>query len=515
MSVATGTILGRYEIRSPLGAGGMGEVYLAQDTQLDRAVALKILPAQLASDEQRMRRFEQEAKAASALNHPNILTIHEVGQADSIHFIATEFIDGVTLRQLIKRARMTLRETFDIIIQVASALTSAHAAGIVHRDIKPENIMLRSDGYVKVLDFGLAKLMEKTTTREGSDPEATIKTAVNTAPGVVMGTVYYMSPEQARGLAVDERTDIWSFGVVLYEMITSSIPFSGATPSDVIASILEREPKPLASSALNVPAELERIVSKTLAKDAEERYQTTKDLLIDLRRLKRQLDVEAELERIVRLDEDDKATGGESVPAATTARESAAETTQPGGARTTSSAEYLVAEIKRHRRGVIALLIILMAVATSLIYVRYFRKPVINSILVLPLDNKTGDAGMDGFCDLLTESVINDLSQFPGLRVVPRSTAFHYKGKSDEPQKIGEELGVSAVLVGRVSKRDNTLVVSAELIDVTNEAQLWGDRFESEQADLIGGASFRKLQEDKSKQILDGLRAKLKEYGKG
>ena len=243
-------------------------------------------------------RFVQEARTASALNHPNILTIHEIGQADSTHFIATEFVDGVTLRSLIKDTRLSLKEALDIFVQLCSALVVAHSAAIVHRDIKPENIMLRTDGYVKVLDFGLAKLIQTRGFRGGSYPLAPTEPQISTEPGVVMGTVNYMSPEQARGLDVDERTDIWACGVVLYEMVTGRIPFSGASPSDVVACILEREPAPLIRYVPNTPDELGRIVSKTLAKDREERYQTIKDLLIDVRRLKRQLEAEIERQRL-------------------------------------------------------------------------------------------------------------------------------------------------------------------------------------------------------------------------
>jgi adenylate cyclase len=288
MTISPGTQFGRYEIRSPLGAGGMGEVYLAHDTQLGRAVALKLLPSDVTSDEDRLRRFQQEARATSALNHPNILTIFEIGEAGGTHFIATEFIDGVTLRDSLSRSRLKLDEVLDISIQVASALMAAHEAGIVHRDIKPENIMIRKDGYVKVLDFGLAKLTERST---ASSPHAL--TFTETGPGIVIGTVTYMSPEQARGLRVDERTDIFSFGVVLYEMLAGRAPFGGPTPSDVIVAILDREPQPLARSLPEVSPEMQRVVSKALAKEREARYQTMKELLADLRGLKRRLEFES------------------------------------------------------------------------------------------------------------------------------------------------------------------------------------------------------------------------------
>src|SRR2546423_974124 len=296
VAIDEGTTLGRYEIRSHLGTGGMGEVYLARDTQLDRTVALKILPAEIASDRERMQRFIQEAKTASSLNHPNIITIHEIGQMDSLYYIATEFIDGETLRERIAReGSLTLGESLDVATQVAAALAAAHEASIVHRDIKPENIMIRRDRYVKVLDFGLAKPTERKST--GVDTEAATRMMVNTSPGMVMGTVSYMSPEQTRGFQLDGRTDIWSLGVVLYEMLAGQTPFKGETPSDVIVSVLDREAQPISDFLPDAPTDLQRIIRKTLRKDREERYQTIKDLLVDLRALKQELDFSAQLER--------------------------------------------------------------------------------------------------------------------------------------------------------------------------------------------------------------------------
>lgn len=289
MPVAPGTQLGRYEICSLLGAGGMGEVYLARDTRLRRNIALKLLPADLSLDKDRLLRFEQEAYAASALNHPNILTIYEIGQDGDTRFIASEFIDGVTLREHITKSPIVeLTEVLETIVQVASALVSAHRAGIVHRDLKPENIMIRHDGYVKVVDFGLAKLSE--SQHEGSDPEAATMQMIKTDPGVVMGTVGYMAPEQVRGQKVDERADIWGLGVVLYEMVAGNMPFDGATANDVMASILRTEPLPLERFAPNAPIELRRILKKTLRKETAERYQTVMDLLNDLKSLRREIE---------------------------------------------------------------------------------------------------------------------------------------------------------------------------------------------------------------------------------
>ncbi|MET0753120.1 MAG: protein kinase, partial [Pyrinomonadaceae bacterium] len=286
--IKPGENLGRYKIKSTLGAGGMGEVFLAEDTELERLVALKILSDAFSNDADRVHRFVQEAKSASALNHPNILTVYDFGQFDDLRFIVTEYVKGETLRQRQKRETVNLREILDAAVQVASALNAAHEANIIHRDIKPENIMLREDNLVKVLDFGLAKLVEKK--QAVIDAEAAIRAQVDTMPGMVMGTVAYMSPEQARGLPTDARTDIWSLGVCLYEMVAGFQPFTGETPSDAIAAILKSQPVPLDEE---VPAELRRIIRKSLQKKCEERYQSIKDLLIDLNDLRRELDFES------------------------------------------------------------------------------------------------------------------------------------------------------------------------------------------------------------------------------
>ncbi|HKR00354.1 MAG TPA: protein kinase [Pyrinomonadaceae bacterium] len=323
MTIPAGTHFGRYEIRSPIGAGGMGEVYLAHDTQLDRSVALKLLPQDVTKDEDRLRRFQQEARATSALNHPNILTIFEIGEERGTHFIATEFIDGLTVRDTLTRSRMKLDQVLDVAIQVASALAAAHEAGIVHRDIKPENIMVRRDGYVKVLDFGLAKLTEE---RAASSPGAL--TMAETAPGIVIGTVTYMSPEQARGLRVDGRTDIFSFGVVLYEMLAGRAPFGGPTPSDVIVAILDREPQPLAFTLPTASPEMQRVVSKALKKDRDERYQNFKELINDLRDLKRGVEFETAGLRVTAPSESTRGGGGTVVSDAMTRARADAQTVQ-------------------------------------------------------------------------------------------------------------------------------------------------------------------------------------------
>ncbi len=325
--IAEGTKFGRYEIHSLLGAGGMGEVYLAEDTRLHRKIALKVLPENIAEDKEHLRRFEQEAYAASALNHPNIITIYEIGEVDERLFIATEYIKGETLREKIERNELTLLDSIKIAEQIAAALSVAHQAPIIHRDIKPENIMIRRDGYVKILDFGLAKLVEKNP--ETLDAEAETRVQVNTQAGMILGTVAYMSPEQARGKDVDERTDVWSLGVCLYEMLAGRKPFQGETTSDTIASILTKEPLSLDK---NLPAELQRIIRKTLQKGADKRYQTAKDLLIDLEDVKEELNLQNKLERTGAPHQEDAKT--QILNATTT-----------DVAHTTSSAEYVVNEI--------------------------------------------------------------------------------------------------------------------------------------------------------------------------
>src|SRR5690348_11751573 len=339
--------ISHYRILDQLGAGGMGVVYLAEDLKLGRKVAIKVLGQEFTTNKDRLHRFELEASAASNLNHPNILTIHEMGVDDGRHYIATEYIDGVTLRRKMAAAQLETHEILDIAVQVASALEEAHSAGIVHRDIKPDNILVRRNGYVKVLDFGLAKLTEKVD-RTPSDAEAATRVLVQTDAGVVMGTSHYMSPEQARGKPVDARSDIWSLGVVIYEMIAGRTPFEGETSTDVIVAITQKEPPSLARFAPNVPAELEWIVMKALRKDRDERYQTIKELLTDLRRLRQRLDFESELERssapvsVINSRPNDPA-------AAPTIQHRVTPTVEKTHV---SSAEYIVTGIQRHKIAV-------------------------------------------------------------------------------------------------------------------------------------------------------------------
>ena len=481
MQLQVGCQLGQYRILKMIGRGGMGEVYLAQDSKLRRRVALKLLPAHVTRDEQCLKRFQQEAYAASALSHPNIITVYDIGKQDDLHFIATEYIEGETLRQIMmNRGKMTTRQALEIAIQVAAALSAAHATGIIHRDIKPENIMMRSDGYVKVLDFGLAKL---------ADPQtgASALQMIDTEPGILMGTLSYMSPEQARGRSVDARTDIFSLGIVLYEMVAGCAPFAGESGADVLVAILEREPPPLA----DVLPELQRIISKTLRRDRDERYQTMQSLLADLKDLKEEIQVQAKLERSGSLELESSG-------------EAKAKRINEVEARTTSSAEYLVSQIKRNKKiALLALLFIIIVAIDIGYYLLKDSEGPIDSIAVLPFVNQNHDPETEYRSDGLTETIINDLTQLPALRVIARNSVFRYKGKETDPLVAGKELGVRAVLTGRLLQRGDNLSISVELTDVRKNKQLWGQQYEQKVTDLLA------MERNIAKAISTNLRLKL------
>jgi serine/threonine-protein kinase len=478
----------------------MGEVYLALDTELNRTVAVKILPESLAANEQRIRRFIQEAKAVSALNHPHILTIHEIGSTGNTRFIATEFIDGETLRQRIRGDSPSLNDILEIAMQTTGALAAAHAAGIIHRDIKPENIMVRRDGYVKVLDFGLAKLTEAADSP--ADTEAPTRAMVNTHDGVVMGTANYMSPEQAKGIDLDARTDLWSVGVVLYEMITGRGPFAGDTPADSICLILQKDPVPLTLYVKEVPAELERIVNKALRKDREERYQTAKDLLIDLRTLKRRLEVDAELDRTL---------PAELRGPVSTVSGTGATTVSTSVNPVVSSTEHLLSQVKQHKSiAGIAAFVLVAAVVGIILYTRARSSEVaIESIAVLPFQNRSAEPDTEYLSDGLAESLIYRLSQLPNLKVSPTSSVFAYKNKEIDPVAVGRELGVNAVLSGRIVQRGENLAISAELVDVRHNKLLWGEQYDRKMSELLA------TQREMSREIVDKLKLKVSGQEKG
>ena len=691
--ISPGTHLGRFELRSLIGKGGMGEVYLARDTELGRPVALKFLPADVSLDRRRMRRFTNEAKIVSSLNHPNILTIFEVGEANGMRFIATEFVDGITLRQHIEDNPLELVSVFDIALQICNALEAAHSAGIVHRDIKPENIMLRKDGIVKVLDFGLAKLSQEDSSLSSEQQVSEAETMAVTEPGQVFGTIRYMSPEQARGLKTDQRTDIFSLGVLLYEMIAGHTPFRGATSGDVLVSILDREPEPL----LQVPPEVEGFVLRALAKDKESRYQTAGEMSLELRHLKKLIEFELDwgktaelpglpafsveqarrskppgLEQTVKMGSSSSAV--DRAHTATSKERATAEVAHvlsmeivEHAKKTTYSQrqliDYLNAIVRRtedfrraqaDRRLIsrttgdgMALVFfgdpespvrcaleisevlqqqseikMRMGIHSGIVYrtlnvareqdvtgsgvniaqrimdcgdsghillsketvdvlrevgewqdhlfdlgtisvkhgarVQIFnlclgdignpevpsrvvvarkegrRKTgktptagtlggkqskdahaekaarhtsvtsgAIESLAILPLMNAGADPSMEYLSDGITESIINSLSQLPQIRVMARATVFRYKNKDIDPMAIGRELGVRAVMSGKVLQFGDVLVIRIELVNIADGSQIWGEQYKRQLSDIF------ELQEEISRTISERLRIKL------
>ena len=470
MHIQIGTVLGRYKVLAPLGAGGMAEVYRAQDLQLGRFVALKLLSNKLAFDDAHLHRFQQEARATSSLNHPNILTIYEIGEIDRTHFIATELVEGETLRRRLKKSRLNLGEALEISIQMAAALTAAHTVGIVHRDIKPENIMVRPDGFIKILDFGLAKLAEKPLEATSTDPDAPTILRIDTEPGAIMGTTRYMSPEQVRGHQLDARTDIWSFGVVLYEMLTGRLPFDGPTIGDVIVSILERQHVPVERYIRELPPELPLVLNKALTKQMTDRYQRTHDLLADLRRVRRRYELEVEFEHAPMTLT--------AVPVTSGVASNSPEPSERSGASISWTNLTSASRKRRIRRA-------------------------IDSIAILPLINDSADPNAEYLSDGITESIINTLSRLPKLRVMARSTVFRYKGKEVDPQQVGFDLGIRSVMMGRLRLHNDDLLIQAELIDVADGSQLWGEQYKAKLSDVLS------VQEEIATEISAKLRLKL------
>ena len=459
-SVRVGESVNQYRIVSLLGTGGMGEVYLAEDTRLRRRVALKFLPAAFTKDKKHLDRFEVEARAIAALSHPNVCTIHEVLQTkDGRHCIVMEYVEGMALRERMVNGPIEVNDALDIAVQVASALSSAHAAGIVHRDIKPENVMVRRDGYVKVLDFGLAKLAGTSSGSANSQAETRAMDPATT-PGMVLGTVAYMSPEQARGLPVDARTDLWSLGVVLYEMVTQRKPFTGSTPTDVIVSIVEREPVALPDSAPQMRA-LQPIVTRALAKDRDERYQTAVELLSSLKSVKRDLERDTEGVRYI---------------------EAGAKHAWP----------RLFGNVGiRNRVFVIAALALLAGIAAWAVWFGRSRgtPPTtgngIKSLAVLPIVNISGDNSEDYFADGVTETLIAGLAKVAALRVTSRTSVMQFKGSKKPLKEIARQLGVDAIVEGSFLRNGDNISVVVRLIDASTEQQLWNNTYNRELRDVL------------------------------
>jgi serine/threonine protein kinase/tetratricopeptide (TPR) repeat protein len=490
VAAETGTKLGRYEIRSKIGAGGMGEVYLAEDTRLHRKVALKILPTELAANKDRMRRFEQEAQAAAALNHPNIAHIYEIGEGEGVNFIAMEFVDGVTLREKIHKEQTELGKLLRFLQHAAEGLAKAHAAGIVHRDLKPDNIMLTRDGHAKILDFGLAKLIERPPMSGGDSSEvATAVMPQHSTPGAVMGTIGYMSPEQAQGKTteIDQRSDIFSFGCILFEAATGKKPFEAESVIKSLHMVVYEQQPRLADLNPSAPPELQRIVRRCLAKDPDERYQSIKEVAIELKQLRREMKGRVGIDITL-------PPAVNSAPALSTDDRSVQSTAArfDSVTPTVSSAEYLVSGIKKHRLTVGVALAILLVLVVGAAYLLFKYRgsaggaaEAINSIAVLPFQNKSADADTDYLSDGLAESLIFRLSQLPGLKVSPASSVMRYKGKDTDVAKIASELGVDAVMTGRLIKRGDNLNITVELVDAKNNKSLWGEQYERKMSDLL------------------------------
>jgi serine/threonine protein kinase/tetratricopeptide (TPR) repeat protein len=496
MTLASGTKLGRYEIRSKLGAGGMGEVFLAHDAMLDRKVALKILPPELASNQNRMRRFTQEAKAAAALNHPNIAHIYEIGEHEGMHFIAMEYVDGSTLREAIHRERIGIPKLLRYLQQVAEGLTKAHAAGIVHRDLKPDNVMITRDGYPKILDFGLAKLTEPLTPKPmTSHAEATTEVLSRplSRPGLVMGTVGYMSPEQVQGHPVDHRSDIFAFGCLLYEAATGQRAFESESTIDTLHKIVHTPARLVRDLNPSAPADLTRIVRRCLAKDPDDRYQSIREAAIELRDVRRDLEGAVEVET--------------SVPLATVTSTERNAATVAGTPRSTSpsSAEYIFAGIKHHRLATAVVLATIVLGSIAIAAYLYLRSTAvaIDSIAVLPFVNQNRDPNTEYLSDGLTESITNSLSQLSNLRVIPSPSIARYKTKEIDAITAGNELGVRAILTGRILQRGDSLTVNAALIDVRDNKQLWGEQYNRKVADALA------VQQEISREISERLRTRL------
>lgn len=476
MTIPAGTRLGHFEIRSAIGSGGQGEVYKAEDTTLDRAVVIKVLPPEQRVKPSHLARFEREAKLASALDHPNICTIHGLSEDGGLRFIAMQYVEGKTVRQLVDGRPLELRSALSIGIQVADALAAAHARGIIHRDIKAGNVMVTDAGMVKVLDFGLAKLLEQSS-EDSKDPHLT-------ELGVPYGTATYAAPEQAAGERVDHRADIFSTGVLLYEMLTGTWPFRGKTTVEVRYAVLRDTPRPIAEARGEespVIARLQEILDRAMAKEPSARYQRIEELREDLRGVLREVDPDA--------SQATSFTGGIS-PVVPRHRNA-------GG---------LFASVMRHKVLAAAAAILLvagLAFGAYLLLGRRARPTSVDSVAVLPFTNAGGDPNAEYLSDGITESIINSLSQLPSIKVRSRNSVFRYKGKATDPSRVGRDLGVGAVLTGQVAHHGDVIDVSVELINTNDDSQIWGERYTRKLSDLVA------LQEELSRDITDKLRLKL------
>jgi eukaryotic-like serine/threonine-protein kinase len=501
--LAAGYTLSHYRIVSKIGEGGMGEVYLAQDTKLDRRVALKVLPAEVASSRDRMERFVREAKSAAALNHPNIAHIYEIGESDGTHYIAMEFVDGKTLREKIHGEKGDLKALLKPLLQVAEGLAKAHASGIVHRDLKPDNIMITRDGHAKILDFGLAKLLETKpeSAAEMGEAATAMMPVQHSTPGVVMGTVGYMSPEQAQAKPVDQRSDIFSFGCLLYEAATGRKPFAGDSIVDTLHKIIYEPAPAITDSNPSASPELQRVIRKCLAKEPEKRYQTIRDTANDLEELLEEMKGVSDIERSVAPS---TSMTSSSAPGSTN-EHVRAQSTASVNQQIASSAENIFTGVKQHKFGaaIVVLALVVGAVGLGLYLHGRNSEVAIDSIAVLPFQNRSSDADTEYLSDGLAESLIYRLSQLPNLKVSPTSSVMRYKGKETEPQIIARELGVDSLLTGRITQRGDNLTISVNLVDTRNGKSLWGEQYERKMSELLA------TQREIAAEITNNLKLKL------